>query len=200
MDLMPRTSTESDVGRVDGGRTALRRGVRLTLLAAAVSLFPSAQLRADEPMRVFATLPDLGSLASEVGGDRVSVVTMVRGPEDPHFAPARPSWVKELSRADVYIRDLTTGTATLVSVNAAGTDAGDGASEVAKLSADGTKVAFRSGATDLLPTPTRPGAIYVRDLVAGTTTLATPNAAGTCCRKMIAAMPTVNPSTTGHGM
>jgi Tol biopolymer transport system component len=82
-------------------------------------------------------------------------------------------------RADVYIRDLTTGTATLVSVNAAGTDAGDGASEVAKLSADGTKVAFRSGATDLLPTPTRPGAIYVRDLVAGTTTLATPNAAGT---------------------
>ncbi len=28
----------------------------------------------------------------------------------------------------------------------------------------------------------------------------TPTAAGTCCRKMIAAMPSVNPSTTGHGM
>jgi hypothetical protein len=27
----------------------------------------------------------------------------------------------------------------------------------------------------------------------------TPSAAGTCCRKMIAAMPTVNPSTTGQG-
>ena len=30
--------------------------------------------------------------------------------------------------------------------------------------------------------------------------LATPSAAGTCCKKMITAMPTVNPSTTGHGM
>jgi hypothetical protein len=29
---------------------------------------------------------------------------------------------------------------------------------------------------------------------------ATPTAAGTCCRKMIAAMPRVKPSTTGHGM
>ena len=28
----------------------------------------------------------------------------------------------------------------------------------------------------------------------------TPTAAGTCCRKMIVAMPRVNPSTTGHGM
>lgn len=28
----------------------------------------------------------------------------------------------------------------------------------------------------------------------------TSTAAGTCCRKMIAAMPSVNPSTTGHGM
>ena len=30
--------------------------------------------------------------------------------------------------------------------------------------------------------------------------LATPSAAGTCCRKMITAMPTVKPSTTGQGM
>jgi hypothetical protein len=29
---------------------------------------------------------------------------------------------------------------------------------------------------------------------------ATPRAAGTCCRKMITAMPTVNPSITGQGM
>ena len=30
--------------------------------------------------------------------------------------------------------------------------------------------------------------------------LATPSAAGTCCRKMMTAIPTVKPSTTGHGM
>ena len=28
----------------------------------------------------------------------------------------------------------------------------------------------------------------------------TPSAAGTCCKKMITAIPIVKPSTTGHGM
>lgn len=79
---------------------------------------------------------------------------------------------------DVYIRDLTTGTTSLVSANAAGTDSGNARSTVARLSADGTTVAFMSGATDLGPTAIR-GGIYVRDLAAGTTELATVDAAGT---------------------
>lgn len=80
--------------------------------------------------------------------------------------------------SDIYIRDLTTGTTSLVSSNSAGTDAANGSSEQPQLSADGTKVAFVSGATDLGPTATRTG-IYVRDLVAGTTTLVTVNGEGT---------------------
>jgi Tol biopolymer transport system component len=81
-------------------------------------------------------------------------------------------------RPDIYMRDLATGTATLVSVNAAGTASGNSDSWFPKISADGTKVAFISGATDLGPVATH-GGIFVRDLVAGTTTLATPDAAGT---------------------
>jgi Tol biopolymer transport system component len=78
---------------------------------------------------------------------------------------------------DVYIRDLVSGTTSLVSVNEAGTDSGNGSSGVAQASEDGTKVAFISTATDLGPHATRPG-IYVRDLVTGETTLATVDASG----------------------
>ncbi len=71
----------------------------LAVLAAFFPVVASA-----EPLRVFATTPDLGSLAREVGGDSVRVVTMVRGRDDPHFAEARPSFVKELAEADLYVQ------------------------------------------------------------------------------------------------
>jgi uncharacterized repeat protein (TIGR01451 family) len=81
---------------------------------------------------------------------------------------------------DVYVRDLTTATTTLVSVDAAGTDAGNGRSTMPAISADGTRIAFLSEADDLGPTDSHQGTdVYVRDLSAGTTTLVSVNAAGT---------------------
>jgi Tol biopolymer transport system component len=82
---------------------------------------------------------------------------------------------------DVFVHDLTTGTTSLVSVNAAGTGSGEGDSMYPRFSPDGTKVAFASLSSDLEPI-TDPGAhqnVFVRDLVAGTTTLVSVNAAGT---------------------
>jgi Tol biopolymer transport system component len=69
----------------------------------------------------------------------------------------------------------------LASVNAAGTASGDGLSEGPVLSADGRYVAFTSSATDLTATPDANGAgdVFVRDLVAGTTTLVSVGATGT---------------------
>lgn len=82
--------------------------------------------------------------------------------------------------ADVYVRDLTAGTSTLVSTNAAGTDSGNDASGLPELSRDGTKVVFESVANDLGPTDTNTDVdIYVRDLTSGRTTLVSVNAAGT---------------------
>ena len=82
--------------------------------------------------------------------------------------------------ADVYVRDLQTGTTTLVNVNAAGTDSGNGRSQVPTLSGDGRFVAFVSLADDLGPTDTNAEAdVYVRDLQTGTTTLANRNATST---------------------
>src|SRR5690349_16728546 len=75
----------------------------VSLLTLTSLVFLAAPAQADEPLRVFATTPDLGSLAREVGGDRVAVVDMVKGREDPHFAEAKPSFIKESSRADLFV-------------------------------------------------------------------------------------------------
>lgn len=64
------------------------------------------------PLRVVATVPDLGTLAQEIGGEQVSVVVCAKGTEDPHFVEAKPSFVKALSQADVYLQtglELETG-------------------------------------------------------------------------------------------
>jgi ABC-type Zn uptake system ZnuABC Zn-binding protein ZnuA len=56
------------------------------------------------PLKVVATVPDLGSLAAEIGGDQVEVTILARGPEDAHFLEARPSFVKAASMADAFIQ------------------------------------------------------------------------------------------------
>lgn len=74
--------------------------------------------------------------------------------------------------------------AELASVNAAGSDAGDGSSfipseELRSFSTDGRFVAFTSSATDLVPADTNGQAdVFVRDLQAGTTELISINASG----------------------
>jgi ABC-type Zn uptake system ZnuABC Zn-binding protein ZnuA len=56
------------------------------------------------PLQVCATVPDLGSLVQAVGGDQVSVTVFAKGKEDPHFVEAKPSFIKALSQADLYIQ------------------------------------------------------------------------------------------------
>ena len=78
------------------------------------------------------------------------------------------------------MRDLKTGTTTLVSVNRAGTDSGNGFSIDAAISDDGRFVAFGSYAGDLVANDTNgSGDVFVRDLKTGTTTLVSVNRAGT---------------------
>jgi hypothetical protein len=81
---------------------------------------------------------------------------------------------------DAFVRDLKTGTTTLISINRAGTASGNGGSYSPALSADGRLVAFGSFASDLVANDTN-GAFdaFVRDLKTGTTTLVGVNSAGT---------------------
>lgn len=58
-------------------------------------------LQAFAALRVVATVPDLAAIAREVGGDRVTVTSLVLPTQDPHFVDARPNLALELSRADM---------------------------------------------------------------------------------------------------
>ena len=73
--------------------------------------------------------------------------------------------------SDVFVRDRTSGTTTLVSVGPGGAPA-DGSSQLPSISANGRVVAFQSLATDLGGPDSRTDSndIFVRDLDAGTTT------------------------------
>jgi len=73
-----------------------------------------------KPLHVCATVPDLGNLVREVGGDRVSVTVFAKGTEDPHFVEAKPSFIKALSQCDLYVQtgmDLEIGWAPVLLQN-----------------------------------------------------------------------------------
>jgi zinc/manganese transport system substrate-binding protein len=83
--------------------------IRLVLLTAA---FMAAARPAAAAVRIVATTEDLASLAREVGGDRVTVVALAKGYQDPHFVDPKPSFILEVSRADLLIvvgRELEIG-------------------------------------------------------------------------------------------
>ena len=68
-----------------------------------------------------ASTPDLGSLAREIGGDRVEVTSLAKGTEDAHFVDAKPSFIRILNQADVLIEggaDLEVGWLPPLVVNA----------------------------------------------------------------------------------
>lgn len=82
---------------------------------------------------------------------------------------------------DIFVRNLTNNTTVLVSVNLAGTAAGNqGASDRFTISANGRYVAFESTSTDLVPNdPNGFADVFRRDLLTGVTELVSINRFGT---------------------
>jgi zinc/manganese transport system substrate-binding protein len=68
-------------------------------LAFSLLLTMSAQAK----LNVVATLPDFGSIAQKIGGDKINVTVLARGSEDAHFVDARPSHLVSLNKADVLL-------------------------------------------------------------------------------------------------
>jgi ABC-type Zn uptake system ZnuABC Zn-binding protein ZnuA len=54
-------------------------------------------------LKVVTTTPDLGDLVRTVGGDEVDVTVLVKGPQDPHFIEPRPSFIRKLHEADLFV-------------------------------------------------------------------------------------------------
>jgi zinc/manganese transport system substrate-binding protein len=75
---------------------------RLLLLAASLAALAGG-LRAQDPLKVVTTVPDLASLTRTIGGDRVEVESFVRPGDDPHAVIAKPSMLLKLSRADAVV-------------------------------------------------------------------------------------------------
>ena len=70
-------------------------------LAATLIALTAAVAHAD--LKVFATVPEWGALAQELGGDKVTVYTATTGLQDPHRIQARPSLIAKARSANLLI-------------------------------------------------------------------------------------------------
>src|ERR1700738_926831 len=86
-----------------------------TSVAAAVAaalLVVSVPARAQGKLYVVTTTEDLASIAREVGGDHITVESIAKGYQDPHFVEAKPSFILKLQKADLLVavgRELEIG-------------------------------------------------------------------------------------------
>jgi zinc/manganese transport system substrate-binding protein len=63
-------------------------------------------------IKVVTATQDLASIAQEIGGDKVTVESIAKGYQDPHFVEAKPSFIVKLNSADLLIvvgRELEIG-------------------------------------------------------------------------------------------
>src|SRR5437868_13726516 len=73
----------------------------LTLFIVALGQFLAAPAFAK--LNVFACEPEWGSLAQELGGDKVSIYSATTALQDPHRIEARPSLIARIRSADLLI-------------------------------------------------------------------------------------------------
>jgi zinc/manganese transport system substrate-binding protein len=70
----------------------------LVVLAAAAVATPAVA-----NLAVFATVPEWGALAQELGGDKVDVYTATNALQDPHHVEAKPSLIAKARKADLVV-------------------------------------------------------------------------------------------------
>jgi zinc/manganese transport system substrate-binding protein len=69
-----------------------------TLVALVVATWLSGARPASAALTVVTTTSDLAAIATEVGGDKITVTSLAKGYQDPHFVEAKPSFVLLLTR------------------------------------------------------------------------------------------------------
>jgi ABC-type Zn uptake system ZnuABC Zn-binding protein ZnuA len=82
----------------------------LSVAVAAVASILAAPAHA--ALKVVTTTQDLAAIAQEVGGDKITVESIAKGYQDPHFVEAKPSFILKLNSADLLIavgRELEIG-------------------------------------------------------------------------------------------
>jgi len=56
------------------------------------------------PIKIAAALPDLGSIAASIGGDKVEVFSIAKSNTNAHFVEVLPSYMVKVSRAAIYLK------------------------------------------------------------------------------------------------
>ena len=70
-----------------------------TVLLISILASPAAAKK----LNVVTATTDIAALAQEVGGDRITVESIAKGYQDPHFVEAKPSFLLKLRQADLLI-------------------------------------------------------------------------------------------------
>lgn len=73
-----------------------------TILIVALTTLSSLSAQAKK-LNVITATTDVAALAQEVGGDHISVESLARGYQDPHFVEPKPSFLLKLRQADLLI-------------------------------------------------------------------------------------------------
>lgn len=74
--------------------------LRIVMALIALSLFSTPAFAS---LKVVATLPWIGSLAREIGGDRIELTTLIKPSQDPHYVDAKPSMILAGRKADILM-------------------------------------------------------------------------------------------------
>ena len=82
-------------------------------MAAVVTAFlAGTPADAQSKLNVVTSTEDLASITREVGGEKVAVIALAKGYQDPHFVEPKPSFILAVNRAGLYIavgRELEIG-------------------------------------------------------------------------------------------
>ncbi len=81
--------------------TILQR-LTISVIFAVISMFFICG-EAGAKVNIVTSIPDFASIAGEIGGDKVDVLSLAKGYQDPHFVDAKPIYVTRLNRADILV-------------------------------------------------------------------------------------------------
>src|SRR5882757_4447351 len=98
--IMIRTRRTTQAMELKTRRNFMKSLLRCTVVAV-LGLLAAAPAYAD--LKVATSLTDLASVAQFVGGKHVVAQSLCRGYEDPHFVPAKPSLMKAIQNANVFV-------------------------------------------------------------------------------------------------
>src|SRR5438270_9798107 len=76
--------------------------MRCLVLSALLVVF-IGRCEAAGKINVITATQDLASLAAEVGGDHITVESIAKGYQDPHFVEPKPSFLLKLQKADLLV-------------------------------------------------------------------------------------------------